>query len=162
MLSDVLPLDLDLVICGVAAGHTSARVGRYYAGPGNQFWQTLHVVGLTPRRLHPSEFALLPVYGIGLTDLVKDQQGGDREIRFSGTGRAAFAHRIRACRPRFLSFNGKRAAQEYLGRKVVEFGLQRETIDATRLFIAPSTSGAARGYWDVQIWHDLAALVRRR
>ena len=57
------------MICGSAAGRRSAAAGAYYAGPGNKFWRILHESGLTPRRLAPEEFALLPDVGIGLTDL---------------------------------------------------------------------------------------------
>lgn len=60
VLDDVLLAGLDIVICGTAAGHTSARTGRDYAGPGNQFWAALHVTGLTPRQLRPTEFRELP------------------------------------------------------------------------------------------------------
>ncbi len=57
-----------------------ARVGAYYAGPGNYFWPTLHAIGLTPRQLSPTEFPLLLEWGIGLTDACKTALGSDREI----------------------------------------------------------------------------------
>ena len=56
VLPDVLGPGLRIVFCGSAAGAVSARVGAYYAGPGNRFWPTLHRVGLTPRLLAPAEF----------------------------------------------------------------------------------------------------------
>lgn len=83
ILSDVLAPGLRVVFCGTAVSTKSARAGAYYAGPGNAFWSTLHEVGLTPRRLDPSEYAKLPRYGIGLTDLCKLASGSDREV---GTG----------------------------------------------------------------------------
>ncbi len=42
ILPDVLAPGLALVVCGSAAGTVSARVGAYYAGPGNRFWPTPH------------------------------------------------------------------------------------------------------------------------
>ena len=75
MLKDVLAPDLALVVCGSAAGRRSAQLGQYYAGRGNKFWTTLAETGLTPRRLAPHEFPLLPSFGIGLTDVVKGQAG---------------------------------------------------------------------------------------
>jgi G:T/U-mismatch repair DNA glycosylase len=42
LLDDLLRIGLRLVICGTAAGERSAKLGAYYAGPGNKFWRTLH------------------------------------------------------------------------------------------------------------------------
>lgn len=160
MLAHVLERGLKLVVCGTAAGTHSARVHQYYAGLGNRFWSVLAETGLTPRRLMPSEAALLPGYGIGLTDLIKGQAGPDSAIDFVSTGASLVEAKMQECGPRFLCFNGKRAAKEYFGVKTIDFGLQTATIGATRLFVAPSTSAAANGAWDIAHWHTLADLVR--
>jgi len=160
MLRDLLAEDLALVVCGSAAGRRSAQLKQYYAGPGNKFWRTLARTGLTPRPLSPPQWRELLGFGIGLTDLVKRQSGGDAEIDFRRAGRRALARKIARLRPGVLCFNGKRAASEYLGRREVAFGLQPERIGATRIFVAPSTSGAANGAWEPARWDELAALVR--
>jgi TDG/mug DNA glycosylase family protein len=160
VLDDVLPSGMRLVVCGSAAGTASARRGHYYAGPGNRFWPTLAAVGLTPRELAPAEFRLLSSVGIGLTDLVKDQSGGDSGLSFVPQAAGALRARIEAAAPAWLCFNGKRAAEEFLGRKV-SYGIQPEGIGTTRLFVAPSTSGAARGFWDLARWQEVADLARR-
>jgi ADP-heptose:LPS heptosyltransferase len=64
--------------------------------------------------------------------------------------------------PRYLCFNGKRGAREFLRLPQVAYGVQAERIGRTVLFIAPSTSRAANASWDLSIWHDLAARVRGR
>jgi len=160
VLDDLLAPDLRLVVCGSAAGRRSAQLRQYYAGPGNKFWATLAGVGLTPRRLAPSEWRSLLEFGIGLTDLVKDQSGGDRELDFERADRAALRAKLVRFRPRILCFNGKRSAQEFFGRREIAYGLQLEAIGATRLFVAPSTSGAASGAWDPAPWRALAERVR--
>jgi len=162
MLPDLLRRHLDLVICGAAAGTRSAAQGLYYAGLGNKFWRTLATVGLTSRQLEPSEYRLLLNYGIGLTDLVKDQAGGDRTISFRRADSMLVRLTIMRYQPRYLCFNGKRAAQEFLGTREVEFGVQRSRIGKTVLFVAPSTSAAANATWDPAVWQDLAKRVRRR
>ena len=48
MLKDVLTHDLDIAFCGTAKGEASARLGFYYAGPGNKFYGVLHSDGFTP------------------------------------------------------------------------------------------------------------------
>jgi len=81
LVPDVLGPGLRVVFCGSALGDVSWRRHAYYANPGNRFWQTLAEVGLTPRRLEPREYARLPEWGIGLTDLVKSDHG--RMLAFS-------------------------------------------------------------------------------
>jgi TDG/mug DNA glycosylase family protein len=67
MLDDLLQPNLLVVFCGTAAGSRSATLKEYYAGRGNRFWEVLATTKLTPRQLAPSEYGLLPTYGIGLT-----------------------------------------------------------------------------------------------
>jgi TDG/mug DNA glycosylase family protein len=160
VLEDLLAKNLALVVCGSAAGTTSARLGQYYAGRGNKFWRTLHATGLTPRLLAPAEYRELLSFGIGLTDVVKDQSGSDADIDFTRSDPDALRAKIRRHAPRWLAFNSKRAARTYLGRSAVDYGPQPETIGATRLFVAPSTGGAAGGSWDVSVWHALAQRVK--
>ncbi len=161
VLHDLLQEGLNLVICGSAVGQRSAQVGQYYAGPGNKFWRTLARVGLTPRQLQASEAHLLPSFGIGLTDLVKSQSGSDQAISFTSAGAERLRTKILRYQARCLCFNGKRAAQEYFGRKDVGYGLQQETVGSTAIFVAPSTSAAANGSWDISWWEDLARRVQR-
>jgi TDG/mug DNA glycosylase family protein len=158
-LPDLLAPNLALVICGSAAGRRSAELRQYYAGPGNKLWRTLHEVGLTPRRLAPAEYPLLLSFGIGLTDVVKDQSGSDAQIDFRRSDPAALRAKIERFAPRWLCFSSKRAGQTFLGRKVA-YGPQPETIGATRLFVATSPSGAASGFWDLSVWQALAQRVK--
>ena len=161
MLDDLLAPGLAVVFCGSAAGTRSAQLRQYYAGPGNKFWRILAGTGLTPRRLDPSEYPQLLSHGIGLTDLVKHQSGGDAQIDFRRASVRELEGKIARLQPGVLCFNGKRAACEFLGRREVEYGLQPEPVGATRLFVAPSTSGAANASWDPTQWQRLAELVRR-
>lgn len=160
LLEDVLQPGLKLVVCGSAAGQRSANLGQYYAGRGNKFWVTLASVGLTPRQLSPSEYRLLPSFGIGLTDLVKGQSVCDVAIAFDSAGRKELKAKMERYQPGVLCFNGKRAALEHFCARDVDFGLHGETIGATRLFVAPSTSGAANAFWDESIWRELEGIVR--
>jgi TDG/mug DNA glycosylase family protein len=91
VLPDVLGPGLKVVFCGSAVGSASARVGAYYAGPGNKFWPTLQRIGLTPRRLAPAEFRSVVAFGIGLTDLCKSLSGADRALTASADDVAGLA-----------------------------------------------------------------------
>ena len=168
VLPDVLAPGLKLVICGSAAGTASARAGAYYAGPGNRFWWILARSGLTERQLEPREFALLPDFGIGLTDMAKRRSGADSTLGAGADDPAGLAAKIARWAPRALAFNGKRAGQVFLGRQV-EYGRIESAASGhrtypcggTALFVLPSTSGAARRYWDEAPWLELAAFVRK-
>lgn len=155
VLPDLLVPGLQLVFCGTAAGTASAKAGAYYAGPGNAFWPTLQAIGLTPVRLEPAEFARLSDYGIGLTDICKVRFGSDAEVgggEFDVTG---LQERIGAVEPALLAFNGKNAARGALER-AVDFGPQPEQIGGAEVWVLPSTSAAARRYWDLEPWRALA------
>lgn len=160
MLEDVLLPGLSLVICGTAAGTRSASLKLYYACNGNKLWKTLVAVGLTPRELRPEDYPLLPSFGIGLTDIVKGQSGSDDSISFSRGGSDVVREKLLRFKPRVLCFNGKRAAQEFLHLPHVQFGLWPERVGVTKLFVAPSTSGAANALWDIKWWRQLADIVR--
>jgi double-stranded uracil-DNA glycosylase len=160
VLPDVLAPGLRIVFCGTAAGAVAARVGAPYAGPGNRFWWVLHETGLTPRRLAPGEFRDLPRYGIGLTDVAKHAFGSDASLGRSDFDPGAVLAKVRRCAPGVLAFVGKRAAQEVLGRRV-GYGPQGIEIGVSDVWVVPSTSGAARGAWDLRPWHALARAADR-
>ena len=161
ILPDVLVCGLRVVFCGTQAGAVSAARGAYYAGPGNKFWAVLHEVGLTPVRLLPGEFREVPRYGIGLTDVAKRTSGPDSALRGGHFDVIGFTERIAANRPRILAFNGKRAAQAALGIREgrLAFGPQAHRLAGADIFILPSTSGAAAGFWSIEPWKQLAMAV---
>ena len=78
VLSDLLQHSLRIVLCGTAAGTTSAAERAYYAHRQNKFWKILHETRLTPEPLQPHQYRSLLQHGIGLTDLVKAGAGMDR------------------------------------------------------------------------------------
>ena len=144
-----------IVFCGTAPGTASARARAYYAGPGNRFWLALHEVGLTPVLLRPAEFVRLAEFDLGLTDISKTASGSDAEVGNRGVDRKLLTAAIAGVAPRHLAFNGKNAARAALGRPVV-YGPQPETVGGASVWVLPSTSGAARGFWDIGPWRDLA------
>jgi TDG/mug DNA glycosylase family protein len=160
VLRDVLAPDLRVVFCGTAVGSASARRSAYYAGPGNAFWRTLFEVGLTPGLLQPEEFETITRYGLGLTDLAKTVSGADNILSDEHFDRSGLRGKIERFHPRVMAFTSKRAGAEYI-RGPVGYGLLEETIGATALFVLPSPSGAARRFWSMRPWQDLADLAGR-
>ena len=72
---------------------------------------------------------------------------------------ASLRTKIELHAPTALAFNGKKAASEFLGVNSPLYGLQEETVGRTAIFVLPSTSAAAKKFWDVGYWEELAAFV---
>src|SRR5688572_19819993 len=107
-LPDLITEGIDLLFVGINPGLTSARIGHYYAGPGNLFWRCLHESGLTPERLRPQDDRLVLQYGIGITDCVKRASRTASEVRSSEFREAvpALIAKIEQCRSLLVCFNG--------------------------------------------------------
>ena len=116
----------------------------------------LHEVGLTSRVLRPPEFRALLEFGIGLTDVAKHAVGRDDVLVPDDFDGAAVIDKVERYKPGVLAFVGKRAAREVLGRKPGGYGEQDVTVGVSSVWVMPSTSGAARGFWDVAPWQALA------
>jgi len=162
ILQDVLQDGLRIVLCGTAVGTASAIAGAYYAHKQNKFWKILHETGLTPELLRPHQYRDLLRHRIGLTDFVKTHSGMDHQIPLSELtkiSRARLNAAIATFQPEFLAFTSKTAGQRFLGSKR-DYGEQTERIADTRIWILPSTSGAANGSWRPEIWHLFAERVR--
>jgi TDG/mug DNA glycosylase family protein len=164
ILPDLLAEDLDLVICGTAAGTVSAAHGAYYAGPGNRFWPILGETGLTPRRFRPDEFPGLLGLGIGLTDICKTESGQDDSLPRHGFDQRRLRAAMLQFRPRLLAFNSKRAAAEFFGISTgrLSYGVQPLVANLPETWVLPSTSGLACRAWNPAPWHAMAARVRAR
>lgn len=163
ILPDVLAPGLRVVFCGTAPGTRSAREGAYYAHPGNHFWRTLFAIGLTPRLLVPGEFRDVLQFGIGLTDVAKHHFGSDADLPRAAFDAAALQRKLTRYRPRIIAFTSKNAARAglALGSRNPGYGEQPVLIGPTRVFVLPSPSGQARGFWNVKPWHELADAITR-
>jgi len=164
VLPDVLAPDLVTVFCGSAVGRKSAEVGAYYAGPGNKFWDTLHRIGMTPRRFAPHEYPDALSLRIGFTDMNKIESGADSVLTRMADDPDGLAAKIVALQPEIVAFTAKRPADiffsQMIGTKVSGYGLQPVRVGPTRLFVLPSPSGLARRFWDEAPWRALADLHR--
>lgn len=161
-LPDLLINDLDVVFCGTAAGDKSAELRAYYAGTGNQFYNVLNSVGFTAVKLQPTQYTKLLSFKIGLTDIAKFAQGVDAKLKSTDFDVDGFKEKILKHQPKYVCFNGKEAARVYYGLKNtanIKNGIQADTINKTKLFVAPSTSGSARKYWDENVWKELFELL---
>jgi len=154
VLEDVIGPNLKVIFCGTAAGSKSAQRRAYYAGPGNKFWKMIHEIKRTDRILKPEEYVLLQSFGVGLTDIAKLVSGADSTLRVKHFDSERLRNEMVRHQPFALAFNGKKAAQIFL-RERCNYGRQLHSIGKTRVYVLPSTSGAANRYWDKQPWCEL-------
>ena len=162
VLRDVLAPEMRVVFCGTAPGTASAKAQAYYAGPGNAFWQALHLTGLTPVELVPAEFERLPEFGIGLTDICKVAYGSDAEVGTVEFDVGGLQEKIAAAEPGCLAFNGKNAARGALERDVALRPPGRARSAAPPVWVLPSTSGRARRFWKHRALAGAGPGLRRR
>ena len=160
ILQDLIKPNLDIVFCGTAVGNTSADEQLYYAKSGNKFYSIINEIGLTPNIITPFDYKNLINYNIGLTDIAKDVSGNDNQLKKDDFDIEDFISKIKKYKPKLVCFNGKTASAVFLYNnpkktKQVSYGLLNNTIGKTKLFVAPSTSGSAKKYWDENIWFSL-------
>lgn len=161
VLPDVLAPGLRVVFCGTAPGTRSAREGAYYAHPGNYFWRTLFATGLTPRQLAPREFRDVLKFGIGLTDVAKHHFGSDAELPRGAFDAEGLRRKLARYQPQVVAFTSKNAARAGAGLPLgaIAYGAQALQVAGSLMFVLPSPSGQARGFWNIEPWRDLAAAV---
>jgi double-stranded uracil-DNA glycosylase len=145
-LPDILPADgepLHVLFVGINPGLYSAATGWHFARPGNRFWPALHLSGFTPRRLHPSEQAELPGYGLGITNIVPRATAQAAELSAAELrdGAARLHALADSCRPAFVAVLGVTAYRTAFGVPKAEIGPQPGRLGAARLWVLPNPSG---------------------
>ena len=146
-LPDLLAPGVRLLFVGFNPSVRAARLGHYYAGRNNRFWDLLASSGLTPRRFHFEEDRSLLELGIGVTDLVKRPTRSAAEVTAAEYREGVRRLRgiVDELRPRVVCYNGKGVYLLAAGVAAAPWGAQ-----ATQLapgvtdFVVPSPSGLAR------------------
>lgn len=146
-LPDLLAPGLEILFVGINPSLKSARVGHYYAGPGNLFWRCLHESGLTLVRLRPEEDRRLLEFGIGITDCVPRPSRSATEVRREEfrCGAPLLREKLEQFRPRIVCFNGLTGYRGCFDPHA-RLGAQPEPLAGSRVFVVPSTSAANAGF----------------
>jgi TDG/mug DNA glycosylase family protein len=142
-LRDVVAPDLDVLFCGINPSLLSAERGHHFARPGNRFWPALHRGGLTPRLLTPDEDALLPTFGLGVTNVVARPTRTAAELSADELhqGAAELAELVARYRPRVLAVLGITAWRTAFDRPRAVLGRQPERVGGAQTWVAPNPSG---------------------
>jgi mismatch-specific thymine-DNA glycosylase len=143
-LPDYLAPGQRLVIVGFNPGTRSAALGHYYAHPGSVLWRLLADAGIVPRLLQLGEDALLPTFGIGITDVVKRSTPSAGELRTPElrSGGAVIREKLAWVRPQAALYTGKGVYRAVAGTTEVPYGRQPSQVVAGVVdFVVPSPSG---------------------
>jgi TDG/mug DNA glycosylase family protein len=147
-LPDYLREGLDIVFIGINPSMFAAYTGKYYDGPGNHFWQALHLSGLLPQLMSPEDDHKLLERGIGFTNLVARTTRGLSDLSKDEMveGAKILREKLMKFRPKIAVFNGKAIYEVYSGQKKFMFGKQPDPIvynltgEQTWLWVMPSSS----------------------
>ncbi len=82
------------------------------------------MIGLTSHELLPADSGQLLSFGIGPTNLAKRQAGSDDQPRFGKADAIALRAKVVLYQPRYLCFNGERAAREFFRSPEVAYGVR--------------------------------------
>jgi len=134
-----------VLFVGINPGLRSAAVGHHFAGPSNRFWRLMCESGLLPERLGWADDARLPLYGYGITNLVRRATAGIDALRAGEyrRGRRALLVRIRRYRPEVVALVGLTIDRVLFpgGLRAARPGLRRETLAGSAVFVLPNPSG---------------------
>ena len=146
-LPDLMEPGVRLLFVGFNPSVRAARLGHYYAGRNNRFWDLLAASGLTPRRFHFEEDRRLLELGIGVTDLVKRPTRSAAEVTAAEyrEGVKRLRSILAELRPRVVCYNGKGVYLRAAGVPAAPWGAQDTRVaPGVADFVAPSPSGLAR------------------
>ena len=147
-IADVIAPDLRILFCGINPSLYSAAVGHHFARPGNRFWRTLHLAGLTDRLLSPFEDGLLLQYRLGVTNLVSRatasaQELGPEELH---EGAGLLAAKVRRYAPRVLAIAGVSAYRTAFDQVGAPVGPQTLRVGERPVWVLPNPSGLNAHY----------------
>ncbi|MFF7331538.1 G/U mismatch-specific DNA glycosylase [Streptomyces sp. NPDC090306] len=160
---DIVADGLQVLFCGINPGLMTAATGHHFARPGNRFWPVLHLSGFTPRLLAPSEQDQLPLWGLGITNVVarataRADELAPEEYREGGRLLAAKVARLR---PAWLAVVGVTAYRAAFGDRGARVGPQERTFGETRVWVLPNPSGL-NAHWTAATMAEEYALLRAR
>jgi TDG/mug DNA glycosylase family protein len=145
---DLIGRDMQVLFCGINPGQRSAELHQHFARPGNRFWKLLHAGGFTEREMLPSEQALLPAMGIGITNLVARSTVAASEVTADElrAGAAQLEEKVRRWRPGTVAILGMQAYRTGFRRPKAAIGLQPELVASTPIWLLPNPSGLQARY----------------
>jgi double-stranded uracil-DNA glycosylase len=157
---DIIGDGVVLLFCGINPGLYSSWTGRHFARPGNRFWKAIHLGGLTPEVLDPSESDRLVELGLGITNLVPRASATADELSTEELRAAPerLAETVGQYRPAGICFLGVGAYRTAFRRPRAAIGEQPDPVGSARTFVVANPSGLQARYQLEDIAAQLSAV----
>ena len=167
-LTDRIEPGVRVLLIGINPGVMSASTGHHFAGPTNRFWRLLYDSGLVPEPVTHVDDVRLPLWGIGMTNLIARPSRGIDTLKPAEylEGWKILEQKIAQCRPAIVAFVGVtmyRALWRVLGHTeppAVKPGFQKAIIHGARVFVLPNPSGRNAHFAYSEMLSAFRALAR--
>ncbi|PWN48908.1 DNA glycosylase [Violaceomyces palustris] len=111
--------NLDIMFCGINPGVRSSTMGHHFSHPTNHFYPSLHMAGITARRMTFREdhtFPSLSPFSLGLTNLAPrpTAESGELTGQELKQGVPLLLEKVRKWRPKIVCFVGKGIANVFM------------------------------------------------
>jgi double-stranded uracil-DNA glycosylase len=151
-LRDRIGPGLRVLFVGINPGMRSAAVGHHFAGPSNRFWKLLYESALVPEPVTWRDDDRLPIWGLGITNLVARATPGIGDLHPSElvAGRRALVGKIGRYRPAIVALVGVTIYRALFPRaadtRIAVLGAAPERLGGARVFVLPNPSGRNANY----------------
>jgi double-stranded uracil-DNA glycosylase len=145
---DLVGPDLSVLFCGINPGRLSGELGLHFARAGNRFWKLLYAGGFTDHIFAPSEQAILPTLGVGITNLAERVTAAASELHRAEllAGARVLETKVDYLRPRCVAVLGLGAYRTAFARPTAVIGEQPERLATSTLWLLPNPSGLQARY----------------
>ncbi len=145
---DLIQPGLRVLFVGINPSLYSAAVRQHFARPGNRFYKTLFLAGVTDRVLRPDEGQEFLRQGLGITNLVARATATAAELSDQeyARGFGLLKTKLTRLRPKTVAFLGVSAYRSARRLPKAEVGLQAEPLCGARVFVLPNPSGLNAHY----------------
>jgi TDG/mug DNA glycosylase family protein len=151
-----------ILLVGINPSLWSGWSGHHFARPGNRFWRTLQLAGLTPTLLDPSDDAGIREAGLGITNLVARATARADELTAEEVraGLVPLRALVRDWRPQTVAFLGISTYRIAFAAPKATVGEQLEPFEAARVWVLPNPSGLNASYQQPALTAAYSALIR--
>lgn len=172
-LRDRIEPGVRVLFVGINPGVRSAVMSHHFAGYSNRFWKLLSESGLVPEPITYEDDTRLPVWGLGITNLIARPTPGIGDLRGDEytSGWRALERKIRRYRPAIVALAGVTLYRAILpliepsapkpppGTAVL--GLMPQTIHGAKVFVLPNPSGRNANFSYAQMLQAFVALKKQ-
>jgi TDG/mug DNA glycosylase family protein len=172
-LRDRIEPGVRVLFVGINPGVRSAVMSHHFAGYSNRFWKLLSESGLVPEPITYEDDTRLPVWGLGVTNLIARPTPGIGDLRGEEytSGWRALERKIRRYRPAIVALAGVTLYRAILpliepsapkpppGAAVL--GLMPQTIHGAKVFVLPNPSGRNAHFSYAEMLQAFVALKKQ-